>query len=247
MPSILPAYIPSRDFANALLDVIQDVPGNFASVTTAIERIGDPQVKQLLQGFLARAQGSVELLRSQIADWFDNAMDRLSGGYKRRAQLVTFALGFATAAAFNIDSFYVLSQLWARPSLAAAVSGPGAAAMIAGAASSPLARPTTLAANSSSSTPNAERFPVDEWMTALRTLPVGWDNGRKWPTAVDPWTFFSHLSFVVGLAITASSAVFGAPFWFDLLQRLIQTRGTGAKPPADRDKDKPGVTATGTP
>jgi hypothetical protein len=251
LPSVLPAYIPSRNFANALIDVIQEVPGDIASVTSAVGRIGDPQIRQLLQGFLARAQGSTELLQSQIADWFDGAMDRVSGGYKRRAQLVTFALGIATAAAFNIDSFYVLSQLWARPSLAAAVSGPSAAAMIAAAASSPLARSTAPGSGASASSASSEPFPVDQWMGELRTLPVGWDNNRKWPTASEPGTLFpavfAYLSFLVGLVVTGSSAVFGAPFWFDLLQRLVQIRGTGAKPPADRDKDKPGVTTAGTP
>jgi hypothetical protein len=78
-------------------------------------------------------------------------------------------------------------------------------------------------------------------------LPVGWDNHRKWPTATEPGTFFTYLFFVVGLAVTGSSAVFGAPFWFDLLQRLVQVRGTGAKPPADRDKNKPDVTTARTP
>jgi hypothetical protein len=30
--------------------------------------------------------------------------------------------------------------------------------------------------------------------------------------------------------ITASTALFGAPFWFDLMQRVVRMRGTGAKP-----------------
>ena len=35
---------------------------------------------------------------------------------------------------------------------------------------------------------------------------------------------------VLGWTITATSALFGAPFWFDWLQTLVQLRGTGAKP-----------------
>jgi hypothetical protein len=30
--------------------------------------------------------------------------------------------------------------------------------------------------------------------------------------------------------ITAATTLFGAPFWFDLLQRAVQMRGTGSKP-----------------
>jgi hypothetical protein len=39
-----------------------------------------------------------------------------------------------------------------------------------------------------------------------------------------------------GLLITASSALFGAPFWFDLLQHLVELRGTGPKPAPDAGK-----------
>ncbi|MCW3473753.1 hypothetical protein [Limobrevibacterium gyesilva] len=34
----------------------------------------------------------------------------------------------------------------------------------------------------------------------------------------------------LGWAITASAALFGAPFWFDTLQRFVQLRGTGPAP-----------------
>jgi hypothetical protein len=253
-PTVIPAYIPSKDFACALVDVIQGAPGDFASLSNAVGRVADPQIRQLLQGFLARAKGSVDVSQSQVADWFDNAMDRLSGSYKRRAQLITFALGFVIAAAFNIDSFYVLSQLWARPSLAAAIASPGAVAMIARAASSPLLRgESTLAAPPASSGASSEAlasqtpsrspsgslsdFRVDEWMATLGTLPVGWSNNRIWPRAGDGLgaLVLYYAMFLVGLAVTASTAVFGAPFWFDLLQRLIQVRGTGAKPPTNRE------------
>jgi hypothetical protein len=35
---------------------------------------------------------------------------------------------------------------------------------------------------------------------------------------------------VAGWIITASTALFGAPFWFDLMQRVVRLRSTGARP-----------------
>jgi len=58
----------------------------------------------------------------------------------------------------------------------------------------------------------------------LQALPVGWAD-RQLDTPAQIATM------ALGLIITASSALFGAPFWFDLLQHLVQLRGTGAKPP----------------
>jgi hypothetical protein len=36
---------------------------------------------------------------------------------------------------------------------------------------------------------------------------------------------------LLGWIIAAGAALFGAPFWFDVLQRFVQLRGTG-RPPA---------------
>jgi hypothetical protein len=33
-----------------------------------------------------------------------------------------------------------------------------------------------------------------------------------------------------GWLVTASTTLFGAPFWFDLLQRAVQLRSTGTRP-----------------
>jgi hypothetical protein len=58
---------------------------------------------------------------------------------------------------------------------------------------------------------------------ALFSLPIGW-------TTFPPAFNQDFALQVVGWALTASSALFGAPFWFDLLQRTMQLRGTGSKP-----------------
>ena len=134
----LPAYIPSTDFAAALLDVLPNAPKDFAAVQASVGTITDPQLKQLLQGMLARSDNDLNTLRKHIAAWFDNAMDRLSGGYKRQTQLVTFLLGLFAAGLLNINAIFVLEKLWERPSLAAALSSPDSVNMIAAVAKSPL-------------------------------------------------------------------------------------------------------------
>ena len=60
-------------------------------------------------------------------------------------------------------------------------------------------------------------------LAALRTLPVGWAD---FPPRLDS----AFLVQVAGWLLTAASSMFGAPFWFDLFQRLVNMRGTGGKP-----------------
>lgn len=230
----LPAYIASRDFAHALLDIIRTAPEANAGLKADIDAVADPQLRQALQGFYARARGDVDKFSDAIANWFDNAMDRLSGSYKRRAQVCTFLIALVTAAGLNIDAFHVLDQLWKRPALSAAIVSPASTHLIAAAASEG-GQPQAGGALS-----------PDELMATLNTLPVGWAVPRHVPSA--PGAAFQFwLWWILGVAITASAAVFGAPFWFDLLQQLIQVRGTGAKPATNRPSAAPaGGAASGT-
>ena len=234
----LPAYIASRDFAHALIDIIRTAPEADDDLKGDIAAVDDPQLRQALQGFYARARGDVDKFSDAVANWFDNAMDRLSGSYKRRAQVGTFVIALFTAAGLNIDAFHVLDQLWQRPELSAAIASPASTQLIAAAASE--------GRQIQGGTPQPGALSADELMKTLNTLPVGWGGHRIVP--VDPMgEFLFYLWWVLGVAITASAAVFGAPFWFDLLQQLIQIRGTGAKPATNRDTNQSDAAPRATP
>jgi hypothetical protein len=55
-------------------------------------------------------------------------------------------------------------------------------------------------------------------------LPYGWDKAT-FGTLADPSTLLSAL---LGWLITAVATLFGAPFWFDSLQKITQLRGAGS-------------------
>ncbi len=192
MPGIVPSYIEPRSFAIALIDAIQKVPEGFQHLRERIDALPDRQLRTLLQGIWDRADGKIENVEAALARWFDAGMNRVSGVYKRRAQLFTFLLALMIAGLFNVDSFHLFKTLWIHPGAAASI-GPGTA------------------------TEGAKKA-----LDALFTLPVGWDHA---PASVGAVSFL-----FCGWLVTAISVLFGAPFWFDLLQRLVNLRGTGNKP-----------------
>jgi len=65
--------------------------------------------------------------------------------------------------------------------------------------------------------------PADISWKQFMSLPIGWTVDTP---ALSPSQF-------AGWLVTASATLFGAPFWFDLLQTLVRLRGTGNKPGAD--------------
>ena len=63
-------------------------------------------------------------------------------------------------------------------------------------------------------------------------LPLGWDlTFGEAPTEL-PNDVVSWLAKLAGLALTIVALMFGAPFWFDLLSKVVRVRSTGAPPPA---------------
>lgn len=202
-----PSYIKAANFATALVDVLQKVPGDAVQLKNSIDALPDEQIKQLLNGMLVRAKGDVEQLQQRIANWFDTAMDRVSGAYKRKAQLISFLAALMLAVTINVDATHVVSVLWANPALAHSLADKAIAT-------------------------DASITPADA-MKQLTTLPVGpgllkgCDGKTELLCAFGRGVSGYNL---LGWLITAVAAVFGAPFWFDLLGRLAQLRGAGPKP-----------------
>jgi hypothetical protein len=196
-----PSYIEPANFAIALVDSLRQVPGDFATLGPAIDAIPDPQIRRAMQGLYQRA-GDLPRFQQALASWFDNAMERVSGAYKRRQLLISMLLSLLLAILFNIDSIHLFRTLWQHP-LATQITG----------------APGQLDA---------------EAIKALWALPIGW-------TSFAPVLSPDFALQAAGWLVTATTTLFGAPFWFDLLQRAIQMRGTGAKP----EQKQPALQAEG--
>jgi len=191
-----PSYIEPAYFAIALVDSLWKVPGDFARLAGAIDTIPDPQVRQVMRGLYDRAH-DLQQFQDMLAGWFDNAMARMSGTYKRRQLLISLLLALLLAILFNIDSIHLFRTLWQQPALAAHLhDAPG------------VATPSTL---------------DPAVFDALMALPIGW---TRFPPVLDA----DFALQVAGWFVTASTALFGAPFWFDLMQRVVRMRSTGTRP-----------------
>ena len=53
----------------------------------------DDQLQKFLHGIVERSLGDPDKIKAELVAWFDNSMDRVSGWYKRRTQLIAFIFG----------------------------------------------------------------------------------------------------------------------------------------------------------
>jgi hypothetical protein len=135
----LPSYIPARTFALALLDTTlpaeadtaggtaratptttpepQETRDAFDKLRTNISTLGNAEVEKALMALVDAADKDVSKARENIEKWFDSSMDRVSGWYKRRSQVIVFVIGLFVTIGVNADSVLVAKRLSADKSL----------------------------------------------------------------------------------------------------------------------------------
>lgn len=194
-PTKLPSYLPSPSFAKAVEDLARSGQMNSAQVTRIMNLAND-----LSGGGAGSAQKHLEA-------WFDSAMERLSGQYKRNTNGWLFGVALLAAAVGNVNAIQIADSLATSQKLRTDVA----------------AFATELSNNSS--------LPADAKVTIENELkktglPVGWEST---PHLCNPLDFASNcgkstFTLLAGWVITALAGMLGAPFWFDLLQKLVRLR-----------------------
>jgi len=213
----LPSYVSSRAVAAALLNSISPdnpVPA-VAEVLDAVKKLPDSNIRDVLLTSATHAGDNVTKLRDDISAWFDDAMDRLSGVYKRYMQWLSLAIGLLLAIGLNADTISVVNSLWGDATLRAGL------VQLADKATADNASLDTLSQT-------LRRLPAIE--ANLRPFPVGWPalmghTDETWQTSLA-----ALAAKIVGLLITGLAISLGAPFWFDLLSKFMNVRATGNKP-----------------
>ncbi len=114
-----PSYIPAKNFAMAILDSFRDANGNIDMATVKItinkdQTIPDP-LKKIITSFLDNTDTTVRSLEQEISDFYDRAMGRVSGLYKRKLSKWTFAVSFIMCVSLNIDTINIIKTSFGNP------------------------------------------------------------------------------------------------------------------------------------
>ncbi len=198
-----PSYIPSENFALAILAVREKwTAAGAAGATVPLPE----NVKTAFAAFEKTSGGDINKLQVSVEKWYDSAMDRVSGWYKRRTQKIIFAVGFAVTIAINADCINIAQRLSSDASLRQGV----VALAEATAKTPPVADGKDTSVKS-----------IEGNIQSLNSLglPLGWDG--KLDLSASTWP-----ERLLGWLVTALAISLGAPFWFDMLNKLIVVRST---------------------
>lgn len=230
-----PTYLDGKTVSRAIFDslALLDTSKPVAAVDDIkglIEKLPETStIRAALLANVAIAKGDIDAFRAGVANWFDSAMDRLSGHYNRQLKGISLAVGLLLAAALNADSLTIARAIWVDD----------------GSRQQVIAASTALAADSGATTNcgNAgdAKTQIDcgitklgDLETYLRPFPLGWPDATQPPQETDSWRFW-FLAKAAGILWTAIALSLGAPFWFDLLQKIMSLRAAGGKPASTTD------------
>lgn len=255
----LPAYISSLNFAQTLINtVVQTHEAEHEKFThedgkvsllkadeqsqimerfkNAVATMNFSDLKILLTGFINTAENEKEDLIKNISLWYDEYMNRAAGWYKIKVQRIMMIMAVVGCFAFNIDLFRVAKVLIHDPALSAHIAD--------------------LAANYSAENESNVKDTFDgienlsdeeitlrikdrqkdlsHYMKLLdemykQNAPVGWQSETIPALSDDHSASFWFWKFL-GCLLAAFALALGAPFWFDLLSKLVNLRKAGRKP-----------------
>lgn len=239
-----PEYIPNATFATVACEIIvnagkegSDVPLDTMSLSemkASVQSLAEknPNLARINHYLLPNMEKISDDMETKLAiyrknaeGWFNDVMSQTSGWYKIRAQWLAFWIGLAIAIFMNIDTINIAQKLWQEPT---------ARAVIVAQAQAEVQAEVPSESSVSFATAKSLNFPVGWTTTALdtkscRTIDVinyqfvirsagTCLSVTSLPALNNGWgmlvKFFGYL-------LSAFAAAQGAPFWFDILRKLV--------------------------
>lgn len=211
-----PTNIPNPIFAKAAVDIFlnagktqNDIPAGTMSLAVMKQSMADSlkyidnknhifarTIKYLIPKLdeeTTDVETKLAEYRGNVETWFDTNMGQATKLYRKYASLIALALGFVIALFFNVDSVAIVNQLWRDPTLRQAI-----------------------VAQAGNINPE-ESFSVTGIQDKLNelSLPVGW-NDKTTPQDLEGLSLK-----VLGIFLSGTAASLGAPFWFDILNKML--------------------------
>ncbi len=212
-------------------------------ILEGVSKIRDGKFRSVLETILVSAK-TLDDAKSKLQGWFDDGMNRTSELFKKRLVYVSLFVSLCVAIVLNVDTLFVSRSLWESPELRQTLAET-AIRYDQGSASQIIKPSNNDDVSVEQLRQEAEQIGKTVQDLLELQLPIGWEytevteemisssrllglpdpskNARNvWnlipgnsPDWVTMW-----LQKIIGILATTIAAAQGAPFWFDLLNRV---------------------------
>lgn len=226
----------------------------YEDIRLGIQSLAYSPLKVQLLSLMSETTDESSLL-SRFGAWYDEYQQEVSSRFKSKARVKTMIISMLVAVIVNVDSISLVHELYRNKEMRAiVVEAAEQYVMTHSAPETPAAEDST----GTTTTVSAEeelrilRERIDEVETYLGSfgLPIGWTRDACGAQiTVEPGVMgfvkefaailkckFTSSSFdqmvltIIGWVMTAIALSFGAPFWFDLLNKFVAMRSGRTRP-----------------
>ncbi|MCR9141989.1 MAG: hypothetical protein NXI24_07035 [bacterium] len=242
----LPSYMRSKDFARGILSVIAEKDGQLGPLS--VQRIqtilstGRPEVSMIKKGMSVLVSESgmdFGRLSTGVEEWYNSVMERASGWYKRKVSTAILVIASVLTVGANADTIMMLNILYSSSSTRASV----VALTDELDAETPAEQQGALAKQAygvmnqsllgwSDLQGDLEAAQIENPLPVLGRVerrPPAYECASGDSACVQNFAI-AWLMKIVGLILTVAAISMGAPFWFDLLNRVSSLRSSGGRP-----------------
>lgn len=238
-----PSKIPNRQFASVVFDMFvnagteksggNDVKNGIENLRSSISTLRNDDSSNL--NHLAKAMDtilvdvsinvdkvdkSIAETRHRIEAWYEDAMERMSGAYKRKLYIWTLLIGIILAAVLNADSLAIANTLWKEPLVRDALV-----------AQAEQLKLEDLGISIDVGAQQAAQDNVQDLQSL--PIPIGW-TPENIPARGDTNGWIMKFG---GILVSGIAAAQGAPFWFDIMKKLLEFRSK-SKGSEKKEEDK---------
>jgi len=241
--------LPGDDIKLLIQNALTNKTTKWGKVTTKIS----DETLSYINSIWVDAQGDVDKFKVYLENWFDATMERATGWYKKNIQFILLFIGLGIAIVFNVDTIEIVKKLEKDPKLREQLVQQADAFVnanpdldkklltqknenekfLAKYTKEEIKSNDSLKKINSEDSLNLQNYKelqarrdtlINRANSLIKTdlnkandvLGIGINTYKfKWET------FFKSL---LGWFITAIAISLGAPFWFDLLNKLMQLR-----------------------
>ncbi|MCC5645970.1 hypothetical protein LC607_24140 [Nostoc sp. CHAB 5824] len=203
-----------------LKDLPDNVPHNLIKSLAVIAERSRIKIGDLTE--------EINQFKNEVETWFDRSMARASGVYKRNAKGVAILIGISIAILTNTDTFHLIKRLSQDSVIRSTI--------------------TQSASQRIDYIKDPEARKQIEKVLGDTSVPIGWQNINQQFELLDVkdsnngkvlliriWQGFK---LICGWIVSGLAIAMGAPFWFDILNKVVNVRNAGPKPAA-YTKDQP--------
>jgi len=240
-----PAYLSARTFAAVVTDLVTayspakgvnttDEAGNssdkaIADLERGLMAIPPGDIQRVLSALIKHSTGDLPKTQEALEAWFNDAMDRVTGWYKRRTQVWTLIVAILITVVANADTISIARRLWTDPVMRSAVVEQAKVRAQKPPPSVTIEYPDPDDPANPQVTTNEGNVLSDQEREVLGQV-LGWHDGVLHDQNGIRWSGRVWLGRLIGWLLTVLALSLGAPFWFDLLNKFINIRSAGKSP-----------------